>query len=127
MIDDDIVYFQHRAETEIELAQLATSSKIVAAHYKMADAYFEKIDALRAVDAAKVMPSPADGEDEGNREAEPEPQSISEQPLPYVDPSRAVPAASQPQKQAAAVWSPETGVIPPFGDAASFMTGMKLS
>ena len=56
MADDDIIYFQYRAEAELELAQHATKSEVVAAHCKMADAYFERVAGLRAAEAISPKP-----------------------------------------------------------------------
>lgn len=43
MSADDLTYYRHRAETEIELAAQATLPEVVAAHYQLANAYFERI------------------------------------------------------------------------------------
>ncbi|MCP6237308.1 hypothetical protein NL436_27890, partial [Klebsiella pneumoniae] len=51
-VDDEIIYFEHRVEAELELAQHATKAEVVAAHCKMANAYMERIEELRAAAAA---------------------------------------------------------------------------
>ena len=43
MATEDILYYERRAETEIELAQRARDSRAVKAHYDLANAYLEKI------------------------------------------------------------------------------------
>lgn len=49
MSQDDIGYFQRRAEYELELAQQATHPNVVAAHYRLANAYLERIDTVASV------------------------------------------------------------------------------
>ena len=39
----DIDYYQRRAETEIELAQRATTTRAVQIHYELASAYLDRI------------------------------------------------------------------------------------
>jgi hypothetical protein len=41
--EDDRFYYQHRAEIEIERAQLATVPNVVQAHYQLAEAYLSKL------------------------------------------------------------------------------------
>jgi hypothetical protein len=43
MFEDDRSYYQHRAEVEIERAQLATVPSVVQAHYQLAEAYLGKL------------------------------------------------------------------------------------
>jgi hypothetical protein len=43
MINDDFAYFEDRARREIELAQRATHTGAVKAHYEMATAYLDRI------------------------------------------------------------------------------------
>jgi hypothetical protein len=43
MSGDDLIYFQRRAEDEIELAQRATHHRVVQAHYALASAYLDRI------------------------------------------------------------------------------------
>ncbi len=43
MSGDEVAYFQQRAEDEIELAQRATHSRAVQAHYRLASAYLDRI------------------------------------------------------------------------------------
>jgi len=45
MLDTDYSYYQHRAEAEVERAAQATHPKAVAAHYHLANAYLERVDA----------------------------------------------------------------------------------
>jgi hypothetical protein len=49
MFDDDRSYYQHRAEVEVERAQLATVPSVVRAHYLLAEAYLGKIAADETV------------------------------------------------------------------------------
>lgn len=43
MSGDEVDYFQSRAEHEIELAQRASHSRAVQAHYQLASAYLDRI------------------------------------------------------------------------------------
>jgi hypothetical protein len=43
MSREDVIYFQRRAEDEIELAQRASHSKAVQAHYRLASEYLDRI------------------------------------------------------------------------------------
>jgi hypothetical protein len=43
MIEDDVIYYERRAEAELALAQRATDAEAVQAHYEMATAYLELI------------------------------------------------------------------------------------
>ena len=43
MIADDLAYFERRAEMELELAQRASDTKAVQAHYELANAYLDRI------------------------------------------------------------------------------------
>jgi hypothetical protein len=36
-------YFEHRAETELEMAQRATHPAVVRAHYQLADLYLDRV------------------------------------------------------------------------------------
>lgn len=47
MLEEERFYYQRRAETETERAQKATVPKVVQVHYQLAEAYFEKIDAIK--------------------------------------------------------------------------------
>jgi hypothetical protein len=40
---NDELYFRRRAEQELELAQRAVDSAVVRAHYRLAEAYLDKI------------------------------------------------------------------------------------
>jgi len=50
MFEDDKVYYQHRAQVELEIAQKATVPEVVKAHHVLAEAYLEKL--------ASVAPAP---------------------------------------------------------------------
>lgn len=41
--EDDIGYYQRRAEAELERAQQATRPEVVRAHFQLANAYLERI------------------------------------------------------------------------------------
>jgi hypothetical protein len=41
--EDDAAYWQRRAEAELEMAQKATRSEVVAAHVALAEAYLERL------------------------------------------------------------------------------------
>lgn len=43
MFEDDISYYQHRAEVEIERAKEAAVPEAVAVHYQLAEAYRNKV------------------------------------------------------------------------------------
>jgi len=43
MSEDDQVYFQHRAEVELAIAQKSTTPEVVRAHYLLSEAYLEKV------------------------------------------------------------------------------------
>jgi hypothetical protein len=43
MSGDDVAYFERRAEDEIHLAQRASHSRAVQAHYQLAAAYLDRI------------------------------------------------------------------------------------
>lgn len=45
MPDDDLTYYRHRAEVELEQAQQAKRPEVVLAHYHLAEAYLERIAA----------------------------------------------------------------------------------
>ena len=51
MFEDDRIYYQHRAEVELEIAQKATAPEVVKAHHLLAEAYLEKL--------ASAAPAPA--------------------------------------------------------------------
>ncbi len=40
---DDMEYFERRAETELELARIASHRNAVQAHYELASAYLDRI------------------------------------------------------------------------------------
>lgn len=48
MPDNDLDYFQQRAETELKMAQQSDTAEATAAHYKLADDYLTRVEALRA-------------------------------------------------------------------------------
>ena len=43
MFEADRLYYQRRAEVELERAQQATLPEVVSAHYKLAEAYLDKL------------------------------------------------------------------------------------
>ena len=43
MFEDERSYYQHRAEVELEHAQMATAPEVVRVHYLLAEAYLEKL------------------------------------------------------------------------------------
>ncbi|UUL82511.1 hypothetical protein [Sphingomonas qomolangmaensis] len=43
MDPDDRTYFQHRAEVETKMAERATDPSAVQAHYRLAEAYLDKL------------------------------------------------------------------------------------
>lgn len=43
MFEDDQIYYQHRAEVELAIAQKATAPEAVKAHHLLAEAYLEKL------------------------------------------------------------------------------------
>ena len=43
MSQEDLSYYEKRAEAEIELAQKATHIDVVRAHYQLANAYLDRI------------------------------------------------------------------------------------
>lgn len=47
MSGSDRVYFEQRAEAEIEMAQRARDSRAVQAHYELANAYLDRIYGTR--------------------------------------------------------------------------------
>lgn len=60
MPDDELDYLQRRVETELEMAQRSETPEVTAVHYKLAEAYLERVEALR-VSAADEAGEP-DGE-----------------------------------------------------------------
>jgi hypothetical protein len=49
---EDLQYLQRRAEEELEAAQRSTVPEVTAAHYQLAEAYLERLDAKRATPAS---------------------------------------------------------------------------
>lgn len=45
--DDDLSYFQHRAEEEVKRAQEATLPEVVAAHHILSELYLERVARVR--------------------------------------------------------------------------------
>ena len=43
MAGDDLIYYEQRAEAELEMAQKATQAEAVQAHYALASAYLDLI------------------------------------------------------------------------------------
>lgn len=50
MSQDDICYYQRRAEAELERAQRATHRNAVAAHFQLANAYLDRIGSTETVE-----------------------------------------------------------------------------
>ncbi|MDM7957982.1 hypothetical protein [Blastomonas sp.] len=65
--DDDLDYLQRRAEKELEMAQRSETPEVTAAHYKLAEAYLERVEVLRASAAAE--PGEPGGEAAADAEA----------------------------------------------------------
>lgn len=53
MSNDDLDYLEGRAQTELEMAQRSQTPEVTAAHYKLAEAYLERVEALRTSAAAE--------------------------------------------------------------------------
>ncbi|WP_242122401.1 hypothetical protein [Sphingomonas lacusdianchii] len=53
MTDDDIFYFQRRAEAEFKLARQATKPEVVAAHRQLAEAYLGRIASAEPIRRAQ--------------------------------------------------------------------------
>ena len=49
MFEDDSVYYQRRAEVQLELAQKATLPTVCKAHYQLVEAYLDKVPEAAAV------------------------------------------------------------------------------
>ena len=47
MPQEDLDYLQRRAESELEMAQQSESPEATAAHYQLAEAYLERIEAQK--------------------------------------------------------------------------------
>ena len=48
MVADDLDYYERRAEAEIELARHARDSRVVQAHYELANIYLDRIHGERS-------------------------------------------------------------------------------
>lgn len=75
MSEDELDYLGRRAEVELEMAQRSQSQEVTAAHYQLAEAYLERIQALDAATEkggqnAKDSALTAEAAD-GSSEAEP--------------------------------------------------------
>lgn len=57
MPDDDLAYFERRAEQELQLAQQAVDPQVVAAHYRLAELYLERLSTERATDLVSAEDS----------------------------------------------------------------------
>lgn len=53
MIEQDRLYFQHRAEEELQRAQRATAPEANVAHHQLAEAYFDQLVIPEHITAAK--------------------------------------------------------------------------
>lgn len=55
MFEDDLSYYRHRAEVELEHARAATRPEVMAVHFQLADGYRQRIETAslveRSVDA----------------------------------------------------------------------------
>ena len=51
MANDDLLYFERRAEAELELAQRSTDSRVVKAHYELAAHYLDRLYAEKTAPA----------------------------------------------------------------------------
>lgn len=47
MAEDDLDYFERRAEMELEIAQNCEMREVMAVHYALAELYLERVEALR--------------------------------------------------------------------------------
>ena len=56
--DYEVDYYMRRAEAELDLAQHAILPKVTAAHYRLSQAYLERVEALRACAAMQDGPQP---------------------------------------------------------------------
>lgn len=59
--EDDLEYFQRRAEEELELAQKADVPAVVSAHYELAENYLDRVDRNAAEAAEGDVPPPGEG------------------------------------------------------------------
>jgi hypothetical protein len=55
--DDDLAYFERRAEQELQLAQQAVDPQVVAAHYRLAELYLERVSTKRAAELVSAEDS----------------------------------------------------------------------
>ena len=58
--EDDLEYFQRRAEQELELAQKADVPAVVSAHYGLAEKYLDRISGGPADTSAEVAQAPGE-------------------------------------------------------------------
>jgi hypothetical protein len=58
--DDDLAYFERRAEQELQLAQQASDPQVVDAHYRLAELYLERLSTGRAADLVSADDSIGD-------------------------------------------------------------------
>ncbi len=56
---EEMEYFESRAETQLELAQQATDSKAVQAHYQLASAYLDLIHGENPEPDPNILERPA--------------------------------------------------------------------
>ncbi len=57
MFDDDLDYLERRAKTELEMAQRSETPEATGVHYKLAEAYLERVEALRGSAPAEAVES----------------------------------------------------------------------
>lgn len=55
--DDNLAYFERRAEQELRLAQQAVDPQVVAAHYRLAELYLERLSTERAAELVSAEDS----------------------------------------------------------------------
>jgi hypothetical protein len=55
MSDNEIEFLERRASEELDMAQCATKTEVVAVHCRLADAYLERLAALRAASEADTI------------------------------------------------------------------------
>lgn len=54
MLEDELAFLERRASEELEMAQRATKTEVVAIHCRMADVYLERMADLKAASEAST-------------------------------------------------------------------------
>ena len=54
MLPDDEAYFHHRAEVQLALAERAELPQVASAHYRMANAYVDRLTHQRPIQADQI-------------------------------------------------------------------------